>query len=188
MGHHGSVPDPAEPQIQPTVDPLEIAALEIERHVASAGWDQNPRLFALVPTAALVAAEPGLDGGLQAQDLAPGALSAVEQEGLEATSSLESLLGRLAWPPEVHGTALTVERMVVPPDAERDLPEDADAALEVLTSHPGRRDIRLVVAVTRAGASVCLLRQRDHDRDDRVASGPDLAPGIVHALRATFED
>ena len=28
---------------------LETAALEIERHVAAAGWDQPPRLFALVP-------------------------------------------------------------------------------------------------------------------------------------------
>lgn len=44
----------------PTAEPLAVAALETERHVASAGWDQNPRVFALVDTAALIAAEPQL--------------------------------------------------------------------------------------------------------------------------------
>ena len=43
-----------------------------------------------------------------------------------------------------------------------------------------------VVAVTRDGSARCLLRQRDHDSDDRVALGDDIAPGLVHALRATF--
>jgi hypothetical protein len=44
------------------------------------------------------------------------------------------------------------------------------------------------VAVTRDGQSRCLLRQRAHDSDDQVASGEDIAPGLVHALRATLQD
>ncbi len=169
------------------VDPLSIAALDTERHVAAAGWDQPPRLFALVLTEQLLRHEPQLAAGLSASDQAEGALSAVEQEGLPNSTDLESVLGRIAWPDDVGGCAFAVERMVVPPDAERDLPADPDAAVTALAAHPDRRDVRLLVAVLRDGRSVCLLRQRAHDSDDEVATGPDLAPGLVAALRATFE-
>jgi hypothetical protein len=175
-------------QPQPVADPLTIAALDTERHVAAAGWDQNPRLFALVPTADLVEREPHLRAGLGTADLAEGALSAIEQEGLPPTSSLESMLGTLAWPEAVAGVALAVERIVVPPEAERDLPGDSGSAVDHLAAHPDRRDVRLLVAVTRDGRSRCLLRQRAHDSDDKVAMGDDIAPGLVHALRATLQD
>lgn len=180
------VPD-SSPDNIPTTEPLAVAALETERHVAVSGWDQNPRIFALVDTAELAAAEPGLvlDG---AADRAPGALTAIEQEDLPRTSSLESLLGRIAWPDTVHGAALAVERVVLPPGAERDLPEDPDEAVDALAKHPQRQDVRLLVAVHRDGRAVCLLRQRANDRDDRVAVGEDIAPGLVHALRTTLED
>ncbi len=174
--------------------PLVACALETERHVAGAGWDQPPRLFALVRTADLFAREPHLrpprgDGagdGAGDLDLDEGALSAVEQEGMPRTSSLESLLGRLGWPAEVDGVALAVERLVVPPEAERDLPQDAQQASERLAADPRRKDVRLLVAVLRDGQSACLLRQRDHDRDDEVALGAEIAPGLVHALLATL--
>jgi hypothetical protein len=81
-----------------------------------------------------------------------------------------------------------VERLVVPPDAERDLPENPQEAADTLAAHPDRKDVRLLVAVLRDGESACLLRQRDHDTDDKVASGPDIAPGLVQALSATLQD
>ena len=84
--------------------------------------------------------------------------------------------------------ALAVERIVVPPEAERDLPENPEQAVEALAAHPDRQDVRLLVAVTRDGRSRCLLRQRAHDSDDKVAIGDDIAPGLVHALRATLQD
>jgi len=174
--------------VRPVLDPLSIAALETERHVAAQGWDQPPRLFALVRTASLVEREPHLAPRLSASDLAPSALTAVEQEGLHRSSNLESVLGRIAWPPDVDGCAFAVERVVVPPDAERDLPRDPDAAVDALARHPDRKDVRLLAAVLRDGTAICLLRQREHDSDDAVATGPDLAPGLVAALRATFED
>jgi hypothetical protein len=174
--------------VRSVLDPLSIAAIETERHVAVQGWDQAPRLFALVRTADLVQREPHLAAQLRGADLAPGALTAVEQEGLHRSSSLESILGRVAWPPEVDGCAFAVERVVVPPDAERDLPADPDAAVDALATHPDRKDVRLLAAVLRDGSAICLLRQRDHDADDAVATGPDLAPGLVAALRATFDD
>ncbi len=173
--------------VRPVFDPLSVAALDTERHVAGAGWDQPQRLFALVRTAALLKREPQLRAGMSGSDLVPGALTAIEQEGLHQSTNLESVLGRVAWPDGVDGCAFAVERIVVPPDAERDLPDDPDAAVAALADHPARRDVRLLVAVLRDGTSVCLLRQREHDADDAVATGPDLAPGVVAALKATFE-
>lgn len=171
---------------QPVIDPLAIAALDTERHVAAAGWDQPARLFALVRTEALLAREPHLREQLRPADLVEGGLTAIEQEGLQATTSLETLLGRLAWPDEVDGCAFAIERMVVPPEAERDLPSRPEDAVEALAGHPDRKDVRLLAAVLRDGPSICLLRQRDHDSDDAVATGPDIAPGLVEALRATL--
>jgi hypothetical protein len=173
---------------QPVTDPLTLAALDTERHVARSGWDQPVRLFALVPTRDLVALEPHLADAMATHDAVDGALSAVEQEELPEASGIEDLLARIAWPDQVAGCALAVERIVVPPDAERDLPEDDAAALQAVADHPGRADVRLLVAVTRDGSARCLLRQRDHDSDDRVALGDDIAPGLVHALRATFSE
>jgi hypothetical protein len=180
--HDGSVSRPS----QPVADPLSIAALDTERHVAASGWDQNPRLFALVPTADLLEREPHLRPQMAGADLVEGALSAVEQENLPRTSNLESLLGGIAWPEAVVGAAIAVERTVVPPEAERDLPVQAESAVDALAAHPLRQDVRLLVAVTRDGRSLCLLRQRAHDTDDQVAMGDDIAPGLVHALRATL--
>jgi hypothetical protein len=172
---------------QPIFSPLVTAALETERHVAAAGWDQPPRLFALVRTAGLLEREPHLQAQLSSPVEEDG-LTAIEQEGLPHTSSLESLLAQLAWPPEVDGVALAVERLVVPPEADHDLPADPDEAAEALAAHPDRKDVRLLVAVLRDGESACLLRQRDHDTDDKVASGPNIAPGLVQALSATLQD
>lgn len=171
---------------QPIFSPLVTSALETERHVAAAGWDQPPRLFALVRTAELLEREPHLQAQLGAGD--DDALTAIEQEGLPNTSSLETILGTLAWPDEVEGVALAVERLVVPPEAERDLPANPVQAADALAAHPDRKDVRLLVAVLRDGESTCLLRQRDHDTDDKVASGPDIAPALVEALRATLQD
>lgn len=171
------------PQI--ALPPLLECAVDTERHVAADGWDQPPRLFAIARNAGLLAREPALAAQLGAAE--PGGLSTIEQEGLAPTSALESMLGRVAWPPEVDGVALAVERIVVPPDAENDLPVDPDEASEMLAAHPDRQDVRLLVAVLRDGDAVCLLRQRAHDTDDKVAIGQDIAPGLVEALRATLK-
>ncbi|WP_426562135.1 PPA1309 family protein [Angustibacter sp. McL0619] len=178
-------PDPA--------DSLTRALLETERHVGSAGWDQPPRLFALVRTATLLEREPALrsqlePGAITAADADPGHLIAIEQEGLPATSHLESILGQLAWGPDVDGVALSIERVVVPPEAERDLPPGPEEAVEYLAAHPARQDVRLVVAVLRGGEHQCGVRQRQQDDASSVAVGPDLVPGLVAALTATLQD
>lgn len=181
--------DPPQPQtIQP---PLLEVALETERYVAAAGWDQPVRLFALVETARLLQAEPLLAAQLPGgSDAAPDALSAIEQEDLPHPESLEALLAHLAWPPEVDGAALAVERIVLPPQAEAELdeqlPTDEAAATAALANHPQRADVRLLAAVLRDGTATCLLRQRAHDTDDRVAVGTEIAPALIEALTKTL--
>jgi hypothetical protein len=163
---------------------------EIESHVAAGGWDQPVRLFALVQTDELLAREPQLARLLGTSPTVggpdPSGLTPVEQEELPGYASLEDLLAGIAWPEEVRGAALAVERVVLPPEAERDLPEDEAAALTVLGGHPDRREVRLVVAVLRDGSRSGALRARGHEADEDLISGPDLVLGLAAALAATL--
>lgn len=184
MPSHTDTPQTSAPEPRPSA--LLTAAVDTERHVARLGWDQPPRLFALVRTSLLREREPALADQLATAE--DDGFTAVEQEGLPPTADLESLLGRVAWPEDVVGAALAIERIVVPPEAERDLPEDPRAATDHLAAHPARKDVRLLAACLRDGEQVCLLRQRDHDSDDAVAIGKDIAPGLTAALALTLRD
>lgn len=182
---------PAADATSPAQRALAEAVVEIERHVATGGWDGPVRVFALVRTQAALDAEPGLARQLPPEVLAAAAadpehLTSVEQEGLPASDDLEGLLGAIAWPDGVHGAALTVERIVLPPEAEQDLPADPDAAVAALLAHPERQDVRLAVGVLRDGMSWCAVRQRAADADDALGQGAEVVPGLVDALRATF--
>ena len=175
----------------PAEDALQRAVRELEQHVAGGGWDGPIRLFALIRTAAALDRDPALAAQLP-QDVVSAAraephhITAVEQEGLPDADSLESLLGMITWPPTVDGAAVVLERIVVPPGAETDLPEDPDQAQTVLLAHPLRRDLRLAAGVLRSGDQACAIRARDHDSDDRVAVGRDLVPGLAEALSQTL--
>jgi len=172
---------------------LDRAVRELERHVARGGWDAPVRVFALVRTADALLRDPSLRDQLP-PDLVASAeqdadhVTSVEQEGLPEVDSIEALLGGLAWPPTVDGAAIVLERIVVPPEAETNLPEDPDAAVQALLDHPAREDVRMAAGALRSGETACALRTRRHDDDVAVASGPDLVPGLVAALRATLED
>ncbi|MFI2754771.1 PPA1309 family protein [Cellulomonas sp. P22] len=171
---------------------LADAVREIERHVATGGWDGPARVFALVRTARALAAEPGLAEQLPPEVVEragqdPLHLTSVEQEGLPAAQDLEELLGAITWPPTVDGTAVTVERVVLPPAAEEGMPTDPDEALAYLMNHPDRQDVRIAVGVLRDGSTWCAVRTRAHDTDDAVGEGPDVVPGLVEALRSTLD-
>jgi hypothetical protein len=165
--------------------------VELERHVATGGWDAPVRLFALIRTASAVERDAGLAERLPADVLAsaqadPDHLTAVEQEDLPEVDTLEDLLGRIAWPDTVDGAAIVVERSVLPPEAEEQVPADEAEAAAWLAGHPDRRDVRLAAAVLRSGPHAVALRARDHDDDNQVAVGPELAPGLVTAIGATL--
>lgn len=175
----------------PAADSFATAALarcvrETEQHVAAAGWDGPVRVFALVRTAAAVAADPSLASVLPDTGDDPHHLTAVEQEGLPQAEELEDLLAQLAWPDQVDGAAVVVERLVVPPAAEADLPADEAAAVAALSNHPDAQDVRIAAGVLRTGESWCALRARSHDTDEQVVGGRDTVPGLVSALAATL--
>jgi hypothetical protein len=176
---------------------LPAATHEVEDFLAETGWNQPPSLFALVPTARLLDAEPGLADRLAAtQELTP-----VAQEPL-GEQDLAEALASICWPDTVTGCALAHEIVVLPPNAEADLDDVvAEASAKGLSGteldqfmmraahgHPDRREARLVVAVLRAGDHCCLMRLRGvGDAPDEVVEHPDLAPHLVSALLHTLD-
>ena len=167
---------------------LDRLTLDIERHAAASGWDQPVHLFALVETADLLRREPQLAEELGLVAAEPGGLTPVDQGDLPDHASVEELLGGIVWPPEVLGAALTIERLMVPPEVEKDLPQDEDEALRWLAEHPTRQEVRLVVAVLRDGSRSAALRMRAHDDETSVLTGENLVPGLADALSATLSD
>jgi hypothetical protein len=174
-------------ELAPAADlALRAAVLELERHAAESGWDQPARLFALVHTEELLANEPGLADMLEVDPTADltGSITPIEQDELPEDVTLEQLLGEMTWPDAVHGTAVIVERLVLPPSVE--LPEDDAAAQELAESHPERQEVRMVGGATRTGSTYCALRLRAHDEDFSVIEGPDLVPALLELLQSTL--
>lgn len=171
---------------------LLTAALDIERHVASQGWDQPSLLFALVPTDHLRAEQPELAARLGVAEGGP-ALTTFEQPAPPDDEDLDVFLAQIEWPGEIAGAALVVERIVLPPEAESDIANRPDAATAA-REHPAAQDMRIVVAVTRDGQQMSVLRLRGSQggpagsarTEDSVLTGPDLVPGLSGALLATF--
>ncbi|MGD9960501.1 PPA1309 family protein [Nocardioides sp.] len=180
----------ADPLGSLDTDPaLAAAVLEIESHIATGGWDQPARLYALVDTARLVDHEPDLAAAMGLDDdSAQGSLTPVEQDELPAEQELEGVLATIGWPPEVAGCAAVVERLVLPPEVDADLPDDPGEAAEFARQHPLRQEVRIVAGATRAGATYCALRMRSHDDDQSVVGGADLVPELLELLSTTLED
>jgi hypothetical protein len=165
--------------------PVRRAALEVEQHVAADGWDQPARLFALVRTDELIAREPELAAQVE---VAPGGFTPVEQELPADGRELEDLLTEIGWPETVTGCAVVVERLMLPPEAEDQLPDGPEQMAAAAAEHPDRRDVRLVAAVTRGGAVHSAVRGRGAAGDDaELLEGPDLVPGLVARLQQTLE-
>lgn len=166
---------------------LRAAVVEAERYVGEDGWDQPGRLFALVPTSELLEAEPDLAMELGVHSGTAESLTPVEQEINVNDRTLEELLGMIAWPPSVVGAMAVVERVVLPPSVESELPDDEERAVAFAAEHAAREDVRIVAGVLRSGAAHCVLRLRSHDSDDNLVHGADLVPRLVTALRETLE-
>lgn len=172
---------PDEPQLDELMPDSAIrqAALEVEDFVAEDGWDQPARLFALVATQDLIAREPAL-----AEQLSGDGYTPIEQEGAERRD-FEELLTEIEWPDAVDGCAAVIERIMLPPAAEESLPDDPDEVAEAAMNHPDRQDVRLVAAVLRSGEVHSAVRSREPESAE-LLEGPDLVPGLIAQLRATF--
>ena len=168
------------------------------------GWDQPPQLFALVPTADLVAAEPALEEQLgDGAALTPVAQEALPDDLSGDSMALDEFLATTSWPAAVRGVVLVQQIVVLPPAAEQTLDEaiapllaDRDAAdqagRDAAQTHPERRDARLYAGVLREGVSLCLLQLRPEEDDSfpdlDLRTAPNLAPNLVDALRHTLEN
>lgn len=173
---HPQTPDPS---LRAVVD-------ELEGHVALGGWGQPTRLFALVATDDIIAGEPALAADL---GLAPHTITSVEQDGFDSAAPLDELLAAIAWPDSVLGAAVAVERLILPPSAEAQLPEgDAATLAASVAAHPDRTEVRMVVAVTRDGDEDAVLRLREHAAHlVRGSAGQRLVPHLADALLSTFD-
>ncbi|RJO79890.1 hypothetical protein D5S18_01060 [Nocardia panacis] len=177
---------------------------EVAEFVDAEGWGRPPQMFALVPTADLVAAEPALLDQLEdGSELTPVAQEAFPDDISGGSMALDEFLATTSWPPAVRGCLLVQEIVVLPPTAESTLDDAltplladhdaADAAARAAAvAHPERREARLFAAVLREGQSLCLLQLRPEDEDDFGAeldlrTYPNLAPNLVEALLNTFE-
>ncbi|WP_229116448.1 PPA1309 family protein [Parenemella sanctibonifatiensis] len=172
-------------------DALVAALMEVERHVGSAGWGQPARLFALVPTAELIAAEPHLAehlGVSAATEPQPGALTPVEQDpwpGARDDRPWEAL-SRISFPATVHGCVLSLERAFLSSTHAAELSDDPATAAEQVANDPRAQEIRAVVGVTRTGGRHGVARLKSHPDD--LLGAAELVPGLPDLLAATLED
>ena len=179
---------PAELGADDRREALVAALVELEHHVAEGGWDAPARLFALVETDELAAAEPDLARSLglrtSADGAAPGALTAIEQDTFAPTGDLLDDLAEIAWPEGVFGVAVATVRTFLPSSVDVDLPEDANEAAAAVAAHPQAQEIRVVVGVDRSGAQHGVARLRA--QPDELLAGSDLVPGLASALAHTL--
>ncbi|MEI8081269.1 MAG: PPA1309 family protein [Actinomycetes bacterium] len=175
---------------RPTLHVLTSAVLELEAFVNEDGWDQPPRLFALALARELVEREPDLAEamGLGPQLAGSEELIPVEQEWAPDDVGVDDALAHIAWPEQVVGVAITMERILLPPDAEADLDEDGELSslVDQAMGHPAKREVRIAVAVMRDGRETSAIRLRENDADDEVLTGQNLVPGMIDALAATL--
>ena len=169
-------------------DALTAAVIDLERYIGERGWEQPPRLFALVHTDDLIAADPQLveEQGLRgsAQGGHADALTAIEQEDFDPGPDLVGGLAGIFWPPAVFGCAVSLESSFLPARVETDLPDDPQAAAKAVRAHPDRQDVRLVMGVTRDGARHGVGRLVS--QPDELLGAPDLVSGLGDVLAHTL--
>ncbi|MGH3424899.1 MAG: PPA1309 family protein [Nocardioidaceae bacterium] len=170
--------------------PIRQVTLEVEAHVAHSGWDQPPRLYGLVPTTEILQHEPAAAAELGIDpESAPGTLTPIEQDSLPLDRPLEDVLDTIMWPPQVVGCAVVLERVMLPPDAETQLPADPGTVHEYAANHPDRQEVRIAAAVTRDGDVHCAVRLHHPSQPDAdLYEGPELVPGLVEKLEQTLAD
>jgi hypothetical protein len=183
----GGQTEPADEELRPAVDlTLRAAVLELERHAAAAGWDQPAQLYALVAASDVLSDDPDAAEliGL-APDTDPDVLVTIEQGDLPGEVPLEQLLEQIEWPAEVRGTAVVLERVVLPPTVG-DVPEDVAEATRFAQEHPEREEVRIVAGALRGGATYAAMRLKSRDDDFAVLESPDLVPTLLQLLQTTL--
>lgn len=169
----------------PDAAALAAALREIAEYIDEGGVDGpgilgSAVVFALVETAALARAEPGL-----ADVLAEGGpLTPVQQHPDDTDSGvadLERYLATTRWPASVAGSAIVQNILVVPPN-EAHSPAGS-AAFEATVDHDRGRPAQLFVGVLRSGPTLAFLRVIG---ESELRTTEDLAGALIEAIRSTF--
>ena len=84
--------------------------------------------------------------------------------------------------------AWLVERLVLPPEVDAEIPEDPAEAADFARQHPLRQEVRMVAGATRTGSTYCALRLKSHDDEASVVDGTDLVPGLLELVLGTLRD
>lgn len=158
------------------------AVHEVDAHMTELGWDHPVALFALVERAQLITQSPDLADSVGDTFYVP-----VAQEDVRQDRALEELLGEITWPETVAGCAVSVERVMLPPEVEDELPTDPDELDAYVAEHPQRSEVRIIAAADRGGATHSAVRARE-PQDAPLLESPELVPGLVSALQATLAD
>ena len=175
------------PDYRSDLRPLNAALREAVDFVHAEGWDHPPTLFALVP-AHLV--QDTLAAGGQESDLdaARHPLTLVVQDELPdhilpGSEELGDYIASAQWPPLVVGAVLAQEIMFsnAAPGADPE-PRPARIFSGIVDGGPERTLVQLRPTEAELDA--------DPFAQDRVEllGGENLAPGVIAALRASFED
>lgn len=188
-----------ESSIRNPAQTLARSVHEVIDHVDADGWGSGPRMFGLVPTALIAAAEPTLLDQLEdGSELTPVEQDAFPDDVDGGSPALDEFLSTMSWPESIVGCILVQEIVVLPPSAEHDVlaptsTTDADAAARTAAlAHPEKREARLIVGVLRDGPSRSLLQLRPEEDDDPfgemdLRTSGNLAPHLVNALYDTLD-
>lgn len=177
----------SQPDFRSDIRPLNAALREAVDFIHAEGWDRPPTLFALVP-AHLVQDSLAAGGQDTDVDAAHHPLTLVVQDELPGhilpgSDELGDYIASAQWPPLVVGAVLAQEIMFsnAAPGAD-----------------PSPRHARFYSGVIDDGPERTLVQLRPTEEEldddpfaaDRVTllGGEDLAPGVIAALRSSFED
>ncbi len=159
---------------------LNKAMMEAVEFVHAEGWDAPPTLFGLVPTQLLI------DEALELDDSSPLTLVVQDlpEHILPGSEELGEYVSRIAWPAQVEGVILAQEIIF------RDASAGPDAQ---------PRPARLFSGVLReedVEQTLLQLRLTDEELEERgvfaqddveLRGGPNVAPGVIAALRFGLE-
>ncbi|AGP31357.1 hypothetical protein A606_08570 [Corynebacterium terpenotabidum Y-11] len=178
--HHG--PDP-----RTDLRPLNAALREAVDFIHAEGWDRPPTLFALVP--AHLVQDTLAAGGQEADlDASDHPLTLVVQDELPehilpGSDELGDYIASAQWPPLVIGAVLAQEILFT---------NSAPGA------DPTPRPARFFSGIIDGGPERTLVQLRPTEEEldadpfaqDRITllGGENLAPGVIAALRSSFED
>lgn len=159
------------------IQALNKALLEAVDFIHAEGWNQPPTLFALVPSHLLAdAIEP---------DDAPLAL--VVQDNLPktivpASEELGEYIAHILWPEAVVGAILAQEIMFQDANEPNSQPRAARLFSGVL-----RNDLDNTLLQIRPTEEELATKGVFAEDDVELRGGKGIAPGVIAALRATFE-